>query len=104
MKRPPRFALQSAPDENGIARVASDEAHHMRDVMRLQPGDAISLIDESGASHLGTIVKFDRAGAEVRVGTIEPALRFYVVFFLTLLVITWYCYLRKKTGPGQRVV
>jgi NNP family nitrate/nitrite transporter-like MFS transporter len=34
-------------------------------------------------------------------GSIEPALRFYVAFFIALLVVTWYFYLRKETRMGQ---
>jgi MFS transporter, NNP family, nitrate/nitrite transporter len=41
------------------------------------------------------------AWSKSQFGSIEPALRFYVAFFLALLVVTWYCYLRKKTGLGQ---
>ncbi len=73
MKHPPRFALASVPDANGIARVAAEEAHHMRDVMRLQPGSAVTLIDEAGARYSGTISNFTRDGAEVRVTAVEPA-------------------------------
>ena len=73
MKRPPRFAIASTPDGGGIARVAAAEAHHMRDVMRLQPRAQVTLIDADGMSYAGTIVSYDRDGAEVRVGAAEPA-------------------------------
>ena len=67
MKRAPRFALGSAPDLRGMARLAAKEAHHMRDVMRLEPGDAVTLIDEEGRSYSGTIRGYDREGALVQI-------------------------------------
>lgn len=41
------------------------------------------------------------AWSKVHFGNIEPALHFYVAFFLALLVVTWYCYLRRTTPMGQ---
>ena len=73
MKHPPRFAILSVPDANGIARVSAAEAHHMRDVMRLKPGDAVTLIDESGATWSGAISAFDRDGADVRIAKVDSA-------------------------------
>jgi len=67
MKPAPRFVLQSTPDLRGTARVAPKEAHHMRDVMRLERGDAVSLIDQEGRSYSGTISGYDREGALVQV-------------------------------------
>ena len=74
MKHPPRFAIESPPGTDGIARVAASEAHHMRDVMRLRAGAAVSLIDEEGTTYLGTIVGYDRGGAEIRIDKVEDAL------------------------------
>lgn len=45
----------------------------MRDVMRLQPGAQVTLIDADGMSYSGTIVSYDRDGAAVRIGAAEPA-------------------------------
>ncbi len=45
----------------------------MRDVMRLQPGDDVVLIDEAGMRYSGTIRQFDRAGASIHVTSVEPA-------------------------------
>jgi 16S rRNA (uracil1498-N3)-methyltransferase len=67
MKPAPRFALQSAPDLRGTARIAREEAHHMRDVMRLERGDAVTLIDQEGRSYSGTISGYDREGALVQI-------------------------------------
>ena len=67
MKPAPRFALHSAPDVQGRARIAREEAHHMRNVMRLERGDAVTLIDQEGRSYSGTISGYDREGALVQV-------------------------------------
>jgi 16S rRNA (uracil1498-N3)-methyltransferase len=67
MKPAPRFALHSAPDVRGTARIAREEAHHMRNVMRLEPGDAVTLIDQEGRSYSGTISGYDREGALVQI-------------------------------------
>ena len=74
MKHPPRFAIESPPDAGGIARLAATEAHHMRDVMRLKPGDIVSLIDEEGTTYLGAIHGYLRGGAEVQIQKVENAL------------------------------
>jgi len=73
MKSAPRFALQSAPDLRGTARIAREEAHHMRDVMRLERGDAVTLIDQDGRSYSGTISGYDREGALVQIVASQPS-------------------------------
>src|SRR5262245_29615159 len=67
MKPAPRFVLESAPDLRGTARIAREEAHHMRDVMRLECGDAVTVIDQEGLSYSGTISGYDREGAVVQI-------------------------------------
>src|SRR5262249_1000216 len=67
MKSAPRFALQSAPDLRGTAGIAPEEAQHMRGVMRLERGDAVTLIDQDGRSYSGTISGYDREGALVQI-------------------------------------
>jgi 16S rRNA (uracil1498-N3)-methyltransferase len=73
MSRPPRFAVAAAPAAGALARISGPEAHHMRDVTRLEVGAAVTLIDASGAEHAGVIERYDRAGAEVRIVATEPA-------------------------------
>jgi 16S rRNA (uracil1498-N3)-methyltransferase len=67
MNRWPRFAVAGAPQPGEVVRIAGAEAHHMRDVMRLGAGAAITLIDERGAEHAATIERFDRSAAEVKI-------------------------------------
>lgn len=47
------------------------EAHHTRDVLRLNRGDEVELFDESGATARGTIEASDRSAVSVRIETIN---------------------------------
>ncbi|MEE6178764.1 MFS transporter [Mycobacterium sp. 050134] len=62
--------------------------------MRRQAAGALGVISSVGAFG-GFIVPLAYAWSKSQFGSIEPALRFYVGFFLALLVVTWACYLRK---------
>ncbi len=62
--------------------------------MRRQAAGALGVISSVGALG-GFIVPLAYAWSKSQFGSIEPALRFYVAFFLGLLVVTWFCYLRN---------
>jgi NNP family nitrate/nitrite transporter-like MFS transporter len=68
--------------------------------MRRQAAGALGVISSIGAFG-GFIVPLAYAWSKSHFGSIEPALRFYVAFFIALLVVTWYFYLRKETRMGQ---
>jgi MFS transporter, NNP family, nitrate/nitrite transporter len=68
--------------------------------MRRQAAGALGVISSVGAFG-GFVVPLAYAWSKSQFGSIEPALRFYVAFFLALLVVTWYFYLRKKTRMGR---
>jgi 16S rRNA (uracil1498-N3)-methyltransferase len=70
MKRPPRFAVSSASIDGALALVEGAELHHMRNVMRLQPGTEIALFDERGAEYAGRIRSFDAGRALVDVAAV----------------------------------
>ena len=65
--------------------------------MRRQAAGALGVISAVGAFG-GFVVPLAYAWSKSEFGGIEPALRFYVVFFLGLLGVTWYCYLRKHNA------
>ncbi len=67
MNRPPRFAITSAAVRDGIARVGGAELHHMRDVMRLRVGDAVTMLDEAGVEYYGRIRGFETGNALVEI-------------------------------------
>lgn len=66
MKTPPRFAIE-VPPADGIVCMTGTEAHHMRDVMRIAPGETITLIDTNGLEHSARLERYSRSGAELRV-------------------------------------
>ena len=68
--------------------------------MRRQAAGALGIISAIGAFG-GFLVPLAYAWSKSEFGNIEPALRFYIGFFLALFVVTWYFYLRKKTRIGQ---
>ena len=71
--------------------------------MRRQAAGAIGIISSIGAFG-GFIVPLAYAWSKAQFGTIEPALHFYVGFFIVLLVVTWFFYLRKSTRMAQALV
>jgi len=62
--------------------------------MRRQAAGALGVISSVGAFG-GFVVPLAYAWSKSQFGSIEPALRFYVAFFVALLAVTWYCYLRR---------
>jgi MFS transporter, NNP family, nitrate/nitrite transporter len=68
--------------------------------MRRQAAGALGIISSIGAFG-GFVVPLAYAWSKAQFGSIEPALRFYVAFFVVLLAVTWYCYLRKKSRMAQ---
>jgi MFS transporter, NNP family, nitrate/nitrite transporter len=68
--------------------------------MRRQAAGALGIISSVGAFG-GFVVPLAYAWSKSQFGNIEPALRFYVAFFVVMLAVTWYCYLRKSTRMAQ---
>lgn len=70
-----RFYL--SPDDWSAATLAGSEAHHARDVLRLQPGARITLFDGRGREGTAEISALDSAVVHVRVlhEAITPPLR-----------------------------
>ena len=71
--------------------------------MRRQAAGAIGIISSVGAFG-GFVVPLAYAWSKAQFGTIEPALRFYVAFFILLLAATWFFYLRKGNRMAQALV
>lgn len=67
MNRPPRFVLTEVPSIGGSVRVGGAELHHMRNVMRLKAGAAVTLLDERGVEYAGRISRFEPAHAVIEV-------------------------------------
>jgi len=60
-----RFFLPTAQMHGSRAVLTGAEFHHLRHVLRLRAGDTITLCDESGGEHRGTVVRLSAASAEV---------------------------------------
>ncbi len=67
-----RFLL-SSPPLHSSALLDPDTSKHMVKVMRLRPGDAVTLFDGKGTEWPGTIAAADRRGVRVEVGEPRPA-------------------------------
>ncbi len=86
-----------------IFRVKGEDAGGDPDtmvLMRRQAAGALGIISSIGAFG-GFVVPLAYAWSKSQFGNIEPALRFYMVFFIALLVVTWYFYLRRSTRMGE---
>jgi 16S rRNA (uracil1498-N3)-methyltransferase len=70
-----RFYVPHPQIEDGILRVEGDEVRHIRKVLRLRAGDALSIFDGSGKEYEGTLVKEGSASVSIRVQTIFPSQR-----------------------------
>ncbi len=68
--------------------------------MRRQAAGALGIISSVGAFG-GFLVPLAYAWSNSQFGNIRPALWFYVGFFIVLLGVTWYAYLRKDTRMAQ---
>src|SRR5271154_5114234 len=67
MNRPPRFAVTSSAVEDDVAKVSGAGLHHMRDVMRLRAGAAVTVLDETGVEYFGRIRRFEPGHALVEI-------------------------------------
>ena len=68
---PPRFAISSANVRENEARLAGPELHHLRDVLRLRPGDDVDLVDERGRNFSGRIALINAAAALIRIERVQ---------------------------------
>ncbi|MGE4363837.1 MAG: MFS transporter, partial [Mycolicibacterium sp.] len=68
--------------------------------MRRQAAGALGIISSVGAFG-GFIVPLAYAWSKSQFGNIQPALQFYVGFFIVLLGVTWFFYMRKGTRMAQ---
>jgi len=71
----PRFGIEAPPTAEGLAIVEGAELHHMRDVMRLRVGDNVALLDRDGSEHAGSIDRYDRDRALIKVSSSSAARR-----------------------------
>lgn len=62
----PRFFYQSViPTEQTVIQITGDDYHHIRDVLRLKPGDAVTVCDGAGSDLSGQISRIDERAVVV---------------------------------------
>lgn len=62
-----RFMISSRSIRNGYASFDGDLFHHIVRVLRLSPGDAVSLVDEKGREHKGVIDQVAKEWVAVKI-------------------------------------
>jgi NNP family nitrate/nitrite transporter-like MFS transporter len=77
-------------------RMGQDAGGRPSDLLRAkrEAAGAIGISSAVGAFG-GFLVPIAYAQSNKHLGSIEPALQFYVGFFMVMLAITWFCYLRR---------
>jgi len=68
----PRFFLPGIRETGQVVLLGGEEYHHMRKVLRLEVGDAISLFDGQGRGFAGRIAGLSRGEARIILGAEEP--------------------------------
>lgn len=68
--------------------------------MRREAAGALGIISAVGAFG-GFVVPIAYAWSKSTFGNIQPALKFYIVFFVVSLVVTWVAYVRKGSRMAQ---
>jgi NNP family nitrate/nitrite transporter-like MFS transporter len=81
-------------------RMGQDAGGKPSDLLRAkrEAAGAIGISSAVGAFG-GFLVPIAYAQSNKQLGSIVPALQFYIGFFVVMLAITWFCYLR----PGSRM-
>jgi 16S rRNA (uracil1498-N3)-methyltransferase len=64
---PPRFTINSAAVRLDQTVLNGSELHHLRDVLRMRPGESVELVDERGRHFKGRIERLDSVGALIRI-------------------------------------
>jgi 16S rRNA (uracil1498-N3)-methyltransferase len=63
-----RFFVPLGKIREGVAWLSFDQIHHLRDVLRLRPGDQVEIFDGEGNGYLGRV---EAAGSELVVGSLQ---------------------------------
>ena len=65
-----RFYLPEIDSEAGVAVLEGTEHHHARNVLRLEPGEEVSVLDGRGREF---VCRIDSEGGRVRSHDVRPA-------------------------------
>ena len=68
-----RFYAKPEQFLNGTVELSADEARHLRDVLRLRPGDEVRVFDGSGQEFSASVESIAKSGSVLRVDhRVEP--------------------------------
>ncbi|PYV05679.1 MAG: 16S rRNA (uracil(1498)-N(3))-methyltransferase [Acidobacteria bacterium] len=67
-----RFFVPPENIKHGIARLPPDQIHHLRDVLRLRPGDPVEIFDGKGVGYRGKVAREGSDVVVVDLQEIEP--------------------------------
>ena len=62
-----RFFVSTSQIHHSLAFISGDEFHHLRRVLRLRIGDEVTICDDHGQEHYGTVVTLSPTWAEVTI-------------------------------------
>src|SRR5262245_42442479 len=62
-----RFFVPTNQIHHSLAVISGDEFHHLRRVLRVRLGDEITICDDHGREHYGTVVTLSPTSAEVTI-------------------------------------
>ncbi len=68
-----RFYVAQAISGGEAVITDPGQLHHLRNVLRLKPGDQVELFDGAGSEHTGTVLEISRAQARLAVSRKPPA-------------------------------
>ena len=66
----PRFYI--TPPLTGLITLEAEDAHHIRDVLRLSPGEAVTLCDGQGLQAQAELTQVNKAGVYAQAGEAVP--------------------------------
>lgn len=74
MSSVPRVFLSHGLLVGGSATLPDDAAHHLRNVLRMRVGEAVTLLDGAGNQAIGRLTEVDKERVRVEFGQITPCL------------------------------
>ncbi len=72
---PHRFFVEKEEIAHQSTTISGSDAKHIKNVLRLKPGDTIHLFDGTGIEYNGEIRRFSREGIEIRISSRHTASR-----------------------------
>ena len=104
-----RFFVPASSFEGELVRLSREQAHQVRQVLRLVPGDTVVVLDDRGAEYEVTLTAVDQKEAVGRVTSTRPAAgepKVQLTLFQSLLIrekFEWVLQKATEVGVAQIV-